>query len=119
VPSTAACVLLTGIGGGFGQQSFFQLWSGELFPTLLRSTAQGLMFAVVRIGLGFWSLFVPTLIKSGFSTLAWLLTGFVVFSGLVGFIFAPRNQGKTLDEIQRERRGLEPGPRTAPVPRTS
>lgn len=26
-------------GGGFGQQSFFQLWSGELFPTLLRSTA--------------------------------------------------------------------------------
>lgn len=35
-------------GGGFGQQSFFQLWSGELFPTLLRSTAQGVMFAVVR-----------------------------------------------------------------------
>jgi MFS transporter, SP family, inositol transporter len=112
-------VILTGIGGGFGQQSFFQLWSGELFPTLLRSTAQGLMFAVVRIGLGFWSLFVPTLTKSGFSTLAWLLTGFVVFSGVVGFVFAPRNQGKTLDEIQRERRGLEPGPRTAPVPGTS
>jgi len=35
------------------------------------------------------------------------------------FVFAPRNQGKTLDEIQRERRGVEPGPRTAPVPRTS
>jgi MFS transporter, SP family, inositol transporter len=119
LPIALGYVLLTGIGGGFGQQSFFQLWSGELFPTLLRSTAQGLMFAVVRIGLGFWSLFVPTLTKSGFSTLAWLLTGFVVFSGLVGFIFAPRNQGKTLDEIQRERRGVEPGPRTAPVPRTS
>ena len=119
LPIALGYVILTGIGGGFGQQSFFQLWSGELFPTLLRSTAQGLMFAVVRIGLGFWSLFVPTLTKSGFSTLAWLLTGFVVFSGLVGFIFAPRNQGKSLDEIQLERRGREPGPGTAPVPRTS
>ncbi len=119
LPVALGYVILTGIGGGFGQQSFFQLWSGELFPTLLRSTAQGLMFAVVRIGLGFWSLFVPTLTKSGFSTLAWLLTGFVVFSGVVGFVFAPRNQGKTLDEIQRERRGVAPAPRTAPVPRTS
>ena len=118
-PIALGYVLLTGIGGGFGQQSFFQLWSGELFPTLLRSTAQGLMFAVVRIALGFWSLFVPTLSKTGFSTLAWILTGFVAFSGLIGFVFAPRNQGKTLDEIQRERQGLAPAPRTAPVPRAS
>ena len=72
-PVALGYVLLAGIGGGFGQQSFFQLWSGELFPTLLRSTAQGLMFAVVRIALGFWSLYVPTLTKNGFSTLAWIL----------------------------------------------
>lgn len=102
-PVALGYVLLAGLGGGFGQQSFFQLWSGELFPTLLRSTAQGLMFAVVRIALGFWSLYVPTLTKSGFSTLAWILTGFVTVSGLIGFVFAPRNEGKTLDEIQRER----------------
>ena len=102
-PVALGYVLLAGLGGGFGQQSFFQLWSGELFPTLLRSTAQGLMFAVVRIALGFWSLYVPTLTKSGFSTLAWILTGFVAVSGLIGFVFAPRNQGKTLDQIQRER----------------
>jgi MFS transporter, SP family, inositol transporter len=102
-PVALGYVLLSGVGGGFGQQSFFQLWSGELFPTLLRSTAQGLMFAVVRIALGFWSLYVPTLTKSGFSTLAWILTGFVAVSGLIGFVFAPRNEGKTLEEIQRER----------------
>ncbi|WP_142243676.1 MFS transporter, partial [Bacillus cereus] len=47
-----ANIILYGIGFGFGQQPFFQLWSGELFPTRLRSTAQGFMFAVVRIGLG-------------------------------------------------------------------
>ena len=33
-------VVLFGVGAGIGQQSLFQLWSGELFPTLLRSTAQ-------------------------------------------------------------------------------
>jgi inositol transporter-like SP family MFS transporter len=118
-PIALGYVLLCGIGGGFGQQSFFQLWSGELFPTLLRSTAQGLMFAVVRIALGFWSLYVPILTKNGFSTLAWIMTGFVAFSGLIGFVFAPRNEGKTLEQIQLERHGRPGIPRTTPVPRTS
>ena len=63
------------------------------------------MFAVVRIGLGFCKIYVPTLTKTGFSTLAWILTGFVAFSGLIGFVFAPRNEGKTLEQIQRERHG--------------
>ena len=46
------------------------------------------MFAVVRIALGIWSLFVPALTKSGFQTLAWLL-GFLVISGALGIAFAP------------------------------
>ena len=33
-----------------------------MFPTAIRSTAQGLTFAVVRIGLGVWSFFVPILL---------------------------------------------------------
>ena len=28
-------------GGGFGAQSFFQLWSSEMFPTLLRTSGAG------------------------------------------------------------------------------
>ena len=51
-----AYVLMSGLCSGFGQQQFFQLWSAEAFPTLLRATALGLMFAVVRIALGGWSL---------------------------------------------------------------
>ena len=58
-------VVLFGIGAGIGQQSLFQLWSGELFPTLLRSTAQGFMFGVVRIALGGWSLLLPTVQQAG------------------------------------------------------
>ncbi|WP_076069572.1 MFS transporter [Sphingomonas montana] len=94
-------VLLMAVGQGFGAQCFFQLWSSEMFPTLLRSTAQGLMFAIVRITLGFWSFFVPILTATGFSTLAWILTGFLFLSGLIGFIWAPRNEGKSLDELER------------------
>jgi inositol transporter-like SP family MFS transporter len=102
--AVALCYLfLTQFGGGFGQQSFFQLWSSELFPTLLRATAQGVTFAVVRVGLGLWSLAVPVLTATGFITLAWILTGFLVASGVVGLIWAPRHEGKSLDEIQRER----------------
>jgi MFS transporter, SP family, inositol transporter len=103
LPVALIHIFLMAFGGGFGAQSFFQLWSSEMFPTLLRSTAQGVMFAIVRITLGFWSFFVPVLTATGFTTLAWILTGFLVMSGLVGFIGAPRNEGKSLEELEAER----------------
>jgi MFS transporter, SP family, inositol transporter len=96
-------VVIMGVAGGFGAQSFFQLWSAELFPTAIRSTAQGLTFAIVRIGLGIWSFFVPWLASYDYTTLAWILTGFLVVSGLVGLIWAPRNEGKSLEEIAAAR----------------
>lgn len=100
-----ANVILLNIGGGFGQQPFFQVWSGELFPTMLRSTAQGLMFAVVRIGLGIWSFFVPGLAATGFHTLALILTLMLFVSGVIGVAFTPNTAGKSLEEIQEERGG--------------
>jgi inositol transporter-like SP family MFS transporter len=102
VPVAIAYIVLLQFGGGFGAQSFFQLWSAELFPTLIRSTAQGLMFAIVRIGLGIFSFFVPLLTATGFTALAWILTGFLLVSGVVGYVWAPRNEGKSLDQIQHE-----------------
>lgn len=102
LPLAIVHVFLMSIGGGFGAQSFFQLWSSEMFPTLLRSTAQGVMFAVVRIALGIFSFFVPALTATGFTTLAWILVGFLVISGLIGFIWAPRNEGKSLEELEAE-----------------
>lgn len=101
-PVALAYQFLLQFGGGFGQQSFFQLWSAELFPTLLRSTAQGVMFAAVRISLGLWSFFVPLLTAEGFTRLAWILTGFLVASTLIGIIWAPRNEGKSLTQIEAE-----------------
>jgi inositol transporter-like SP family MFS transporter len=103
IPVALLYVFLLQFGGGFGAQSFFQLWSSEMFPTLLRSTAQGLCFAIVRVGLGVFSFFVPALNATGFGTLAWILTGFLVVSAVVGLAWAPRNEGKSLEQLETER----------------
>lgn len=105
-PVAIAYLALNALGAGFGAQSFFQLWSSELFPTLLRSSAQGLMFAVVRIGLGIWSFFVPLITSVSFHALAWILTAFLIASGLIGTIWAPRNEGKSLEAIEGALYGL-------------
>jgi inositol transporter-like SP family MFS transporter len=102
-PVALTYLTLVWFGSGFGAQSFFQLWSAELFPTLVRSTAQGVTFAIVRVGLGLWSFFVPVLTATGFTRLAWILTGFLVVSGLIGTIWAPRKEDKLLEQIQVER----------------
>ncbi len=94
-------VVLFGIGAGIGQQSLFQLWSGEMFPTLLRSTAQGFMFGVVRIALGGWSLLLPTVQQAGFRTLALVLAGMLIVSGAIGIAFAPRERGRDLEDDER------------------
>jgi len=101
-PVALTYLVLVWFGSGFGAQSFFQLWSAEMFPTLIRSTAQGVSFAVVRIGLGLWSFFVPILTATSFTRLAWILTGFLAVSGLIGAIWAPRNEGKSLKQIEAE-----------------
>jgi inositol transporter-like SP family MFS transporter len=96
-------VIIMGVAAGFGAQSFFQLWSAELFPTAIRATAQGATFAIVRIALGIWSLAVPSLAANDFTTLAWILTGFLAASGIIGVVWAPRNEGKSLEQIAHER----------------
>lgn len=103
IPIALLHVFLLQFGGGFGAQSFFQLWSSEMFPTMLRSTAQGICFAIVRISLGVFSFFVPMLAATGFTNLAWILTGFLIVSGLVGVLWAPRNEGKSLEQLEAER----------------
>jgi len=112
-------VLLFGVGAGIGQQSLFQLWSGELFPTLVRSSAQGFMFGVVRIGLGGWILLLPTIEKAGFSTLSLVLAALLLVSGAIGLAFAPDTSGRDLEETataEINRRGRSPRAARRPYP---
>ena len=99
-------VLLGGICSGFGVQSFYQLWSGELFPTRVRATAQGVTFAIVRIGLGIFSFYVPDITKAGFRPLALIMFAFYTTAGIIGLLWGPRNtQGRSLEQIHGEPSG--------------
>jgi len=100
-----ALVGLFGIGAALAGEPFYKTWSQELFPTMLRTTAQGLTFSVARLLLGIWSFFVPVLASLSIRPVALILMIFLLISGVVGFFFMPNTAGKSLEEIEAERSG--------------
>jgi MFS transporter, SP family, inositol transporter len=100
-----ALVGLFGIGAALAGEPFYKTWSQELFPTMLRTTAQGLTFGVARLLLGIWSFFVPVLASLSIRPVALMLMIFLLISGVVGFVFMPNTAGKSLEEIEAERSG--------------
>lgn len=103
IPVIIANVVLFSLGGTLAGEPFYKVFSQELFPTLLRGTAQGLTFGVARTMLGIWSFFVPVLAGAGIRPVAALLLLFLAISGGVGFWFMPDTTGKTLEQIESER----------------
>jgi len=103
IPVVLANIILFAGGAALAGEAFYKVFSQELFPTLLRSTAQGITFGVARIVLGIWSFFVPTLARTGIGEIAGLLLLFLLISGGIGFFFMPDTSGKSLEQIERER----------------
>jgi MFS transporter, SP family, inositol transporter len=103
IPVALANILLFAGGGALAGEAFYKVFSQELFPTMLRSTAQGITFGVARVLLGVWSFFVPVLASAGIREVAGLLTLFLIISGAVGFFFMPDTSGKSLEQIEAER----------------
>ncbi|MFJ7364142.1 MFS transporter [Peribacillus frigoritolerans] len=99
-------VLLWGTAAGFGAQSFYALWSSELFHTKYRAKAQGLMFSVARIGVGLFSLVIALLITIlGFKVAGLIMIAFLIIHLVIGLTMSPETRGKSLEEIQQERYG--------------
>ncbi len=103
IPAIVANIVLFAGGGALAGEAFYKVFSQELFPTMLRGTAQGITFGLARIAVGVWSFFVPKLANEGIGVLAGLLTLFLVISGAVGYFFMPDTSGKSLEQIQTER----------------
>lgn len=99
-------VVTWGISAGIGAQAFYALWATELFPTRYRGGAQGFMFFVVRGSAGIWSIIFPTILGSlGFRVAGTVMIILLIISLLIGVIWTPRTQGKSLDQITKERYG--------------
>jgi MFS transporter, SP family, inositol transporter len=96
-------ILFFGVGSAIAGEPSYKTWSQEMFPTLLRGTAQGITFGVARVLLGVWSFFVPQLASAGIKPVALLLGIFLAISGAVGWFFMPNTAGKSLEQIEAER----------------
>lgn len=96
-------IALFGGGCALAGEAFYKVFSQELFPTMLRGTAQGFTFGLARTILAFWSFFVPMLATVGIKPLASILCGFLIISGAVGYFFMPDTSGKSLEQIENER----------------
>jgi MFS transporter, SP family, inositol transporter len=105
-PVALGNIILFGIGAALAGEAFYKTWSQELFPTLLRGTAQGITFGTARVALGIWSFFVPVLAAAGIGPVALLLMILLAVSGVVGFVWMPDTAGKALEDIEAERRTL-------------
>jgi inositol transporter-like SP family MFS transporter len=105
VPTIIVNIIMFAAGGVLAGEAFYKVFSQELFPTMLRGTAQGITFGVARTLLGIWSFFIPMLANTGIRPIAALLTLFLIISGAVGFFFMPDTSGKTLEQIESERAG--------------
>ncbi|MFE3602132.1 MFS transporter [Streptomyces sp. NPDC059142] len=103
IPVIVLNIVLFSAGGALAGEAFYKVFSQELFPTMLRGTAQGFTFGVARMCLGVWSFFVPTLAQVGLGAVGGLLSLFLLISGVIGYLFMPDTSGKTLEMIEAER----------------
>ena len=100
--------ILWGINNGCSVQIFYALWGSELFPAKFRAGAQGLMFFLVRGLSAVWGLVFTYIYGEngeGFTIAAWCMVALLLISLIVGVIGAPNTQGKSLEQITKERYG--------------
>ena len=92
-------------GAALAGEAMYKVFSQELFPTMLRGTAQGISFGVARFSLGIWSFMVPMLLgnKTIDKVAMFHSTLFLLISGVVGFFGMPDTSGKSLEQIESER----------------
>lgn len=100
--------MLWGIHAGISVQAFYALWASELFPAKYRAAAQGIMFFAVRSIAAVWGLGFVTIYGEngeGFYTAAYIMIGLLMVALIVGTIWTPKTQGKSLQQITNERYG--------------
>ena len=90
VLTLSVTLLLVGIGAAFSGEVVYKVWSQEMVPTLLRSTAQGVTIALARITAALFAFITPALIVANNQLFFGLLFALSVVSGLMGLFWITR-----------------------------
>lgn len=116
LPTLLTFAVAWGVSAGIGAQAFYGVWTAELFATPYRASAQGVLFFAARIAVGLLSSVFPLLlVETGIETVGIILIAFLAVALLIGVIWAPATQGKSLRQIEAERYNEQPVRESAQV----
>jgi Sugar phosphate permease len=90
VPTLALSGLLATIGGAIAGEPMFKVWAQELFPTMLRGTAQGIGIAFTRIVAAIVALWTPLVLEAGPRTLYFFIAAVVGIGCGIGYFVLGR-----------------------------
>lgn len=107
VPSLIVFSLLIGVGSAFAGEPMYKVWTQELFPTLLRGTAQGTTIAVARFVSAGVTAVTPLLLAVNPTIVFGSLTAVAVVTGCMGLFWLDRLP-KVADESSVEQIALAP-----------
>ena len=82
--------LLFVLGAAMSGETIYKVWSQELFPTLLRGTAQGVTLAVNRTAAGLFAFVVPVLAVSSPRLLFGIVLLLMVGGAVIALVWVPR-----------------------------
>lgn len=85
-----AVMFISGLGNSFAGDSIYKVWSQELFPTLLRATAQGVTMAFTRAVAGLAALGTPAFALGHTQLFFGLLLALTLIAALIGLAWVPR-----------------------------
>lgn len=91
--SLLATLLLSGLGSSFAGETLYKVWSQELFPTLLRGTAQGSTIAFGRVAASLVGFGTPALASASPALTFTGVALLAAFAGAIGLLWIPRLPG--------------------------
>lgn len=82
--------VVASVAGAIAGEPMFKIWAQELFPTVYRSTAQGVMIALTRVVAAVVALWTPALLESSPSLLFFFIAACIACAGLLGLFWISR-----------------------------
>jgi len=90
VATMLVLVILPPLLGGLSFESFYKIWTQDLFPPLVRGTAIGVTMFSCRAGTALFALVTPTLVEASPTGLFWLLFATTAGSFAIGRVWIAR-----------------------------